>query len=185
MTGDRSDQDLVTRAIQGDQRAYGLLVQRYAPQLMQTARSLGLPDSEIDDAIQDTFVAAWKNLSHYDGARPFRGWLFRICINKVRDIARYRRVRRFLFGAGSLEDTDALGIWDDSPDAARQAAAAQQLQHVQSVLRELDRDLREALVLTAIVGLSHAETGVALGTSLKSIEGRVARGRAQLARLIK
>lgn len=185
MNEQTSDNDLVRRAIDGDQRAYGLLVQRHAPALMQTARSLALPESDVDDAIQETFVAAWKHLSQYDPARPFRGWLFRICINKVRDIARYRRVRRFLFGASGLEDTDVQAIQDHAPDAARQAAAAQQLRHVQTVLGEMDRDLREALVLTAIVGLTQPEAAGALGISLKSVEGRVARGRAQLATLIK
>lgn len=185
MNGLSSDNELVTRAIRGDQRAFARLVERYAGGLMQTARTLGLPESDIEDAVQETFVAAWRNLGQYDPGRPFRGWLFRVGINKIRDIGRYRRVRRFLFGAGGLDDAEVQSLADEAPDPARQALATQQLKQVRAVLDGLDRDVREALVLTAFVGLTQPEAAVALGTSVKSVESRVARGRENLARLIK
>jgi RNA polymerase sigma factor CnrH len=179
-----TDNDLATRAASGDRRAYGVLVKRHAASLAQAARGFGLPETDIDDVVQEAFVAAWRHLGDYDATRSFRGWLFRIALNKMRDLHRFRRVRRFLFGAVSLDSAESLSLPDDEPDAERQAIACADLRAVQKVLDGLDRDLREAIVLTAVVGLSQPEAAAALGASVKSVEGRVARARRRLAELV-
>lgn len=184
MSDQVSDNDLARRALSGDRRAFSVLVRRHAPSLAQTARSFGLPETDIDDVVQEAFVAAWRHLGEYDARRPFRGWLFRIALNKMRDLRRFRRVRRFFFGAGGLDSLETLAQRDPGPDPERQVIAIVDLQSVQKVLEQLDRELREAIVLTAIVGLSQPEAAMALGTSVKSIEGRVARARRCLSELL-
>ncbi len=102
----------------------------------------------------------------------------------MRALHRFRRVRRFLFGASNLDSVESLSLRDDEPDPERRAIAVADLRSLQLVLKSLDRELREALVLTAIVGLSQPEAAIALGTSVKTIEGRVARARRRLAELL-
>lgn len=184
MSTEDSDNVLAVRAASGDRRAYAVLVKRHAGSLAQAARGFGLPETDIDDVVQEAFVAAWRHLGDYDAARSFRAWLFRIALNKMRDLHRFRRVRRFLFGAGNLDSLETLSLPDDEPDPERRAIATADLRAVQQVMDGLDRDLREAIVLTAIVGLSQPEAAIALGTSVKSVEGRVARARRRLSDLL-
>jgi RNA polymerase sigma-70 factor (ECF subfamily) len=180
VTPEQSDNDLAVRAASGDRRAFAILVRRHSTGIAKAARGFGLPETDIDDVLQEAFVATWRRLCDYDPARPFRAWLFQIAINKMRDIRRHRRVRGFLFGAATLDDGAAQGVADDAPGPEQHALASQELVHIRSVLDGLDRDLREALVLTAIVGMSQVEAAIALNTSQKGIEGRVARARRQL-----
>jgi len=184
VTAEAADNELASRAAQGDRRAYALLVRRYAGPLANAARGFGVPETDVDDIVQEAFVAAWRHLANYDPARPFRGWLFRIAINKIHDLRRHRRVRRFLFAATDLSGARESGLADDGPGPERGTIARADLAKARSILDGLDRELREALVLTAIVGMSQPEAALALGTSVKSIEGRVARGRRRLAQLI-
>lgn len=183
MTAGDTDDQLAVRAAKGDRRAYSVLARRYGDNLAQAARGFGLPETDIDDVVQEALFAAWRHLAYYDPARSFRGWLFRIAVNKMRDLRRHRRVRRFLFGAGSLDDAEHM-LFDDAPDPERHAIATGDLKRVREVLDGLDRELREAIVLTALVGLSQPEAAETLGISVKSVEGRVGRARRRLAQLL-
>jgi RNA polymerase sigma factor CnrH len=184
VSAEETDNELAVRAVSGDRRAYGKLVKRHAASLAQAARSFGVPETDVDDLVQEAFLAAWRHLGDYDATRPFRGWLFRIALNKMRDLHRFRRVRRFLFSASNLDSAESLSLPDDEPDPERRAIAAADLRAVQKILGGLDRDLRDALILTAVVGLSQPEAAVALGTSVKGIEGRVGRARQRLSELL-
>ncbi|CAH0447043.1 RNA polymerase sigma factor CnrH [Ralstonia syzygii subsp. syzygii] len=187
MTGAEADNTLARQATGGDHGAFGVLVRRHGAALAQAARSFGIPATDIDDVVQDTFVAAWRALGDYDDTRPFRAWLFQIGLNKMRDLYRFRKVRHFLFGADDLEHAESAhspGLTDPRPGPERHIAARRELARVVAVLDKLDRGSREAIVLTAIVGMSQPEAAAALGMSLKAIEGRISRARAKLASVL-
>lgn len=175
------DAHLARRAVKGDTRAFGVLMRRHEAGLAQAARSFGIPETDIDDVVQETCLAAWRHLADYDTARPFRAWLFRIALNKMRDLHRFRKVRDFLFGAFGLDRPEAASLQDHAPSPEQRAETHGELARIAAVLHCLDRDMREALVLTAIVGLSQGEAAEALNTTPKGIEGRVTRARAKLA----
>lgn len=178
------DGRLAARAVRGDRRAFAALVERHGPFLAQTARGFGLPETDIDDVVQDSFLAAWRGLARYDPERAFRTWLFKIAINKMRDTRRHRRVRSFLFGAIGYEETDESELVDAEPGPDREAGARLDLARVRSVLEQLDSVSREVMTLHALVGLSQAETAEALGLSVKAVEGRIARSRQKLTALL-
>ncbi|MBB3955684.1 sigma-70 family RNA polymerase sigma factor [Novosphingobium sediminicola] len=182
MNAAQADPELALRAAQGDRRAYTVLMTRHGGSLAQAARAFGMPETDVDDVVQESFIAAWRNLAQYDPARPFRGWLFRIAINKMRDVRRRRRVRAFLFGAHRLDERPDMA--DDAPDQERSAIAINEFAHIRAKLACLEGNLGEALVLTAIVGMTQPEAALALGISVKSIEGRVARARSRLAAML-
>ncbi|EIZ81251.1 RNA polymerase sigma factor cnrH [Novosphingobium sp. Rr 2-17] len=182
MTPDTSDEEWVRRATKGDRRGYSTLVHRYARRLAQAARGFGLPETDVDDVVQETFVSAWRNLGLYDPSLPFRPWLFRIATNKMRDHRRRRSVRSFLFGASDIDE--GLRIADDAPNPEQTMIAVLDLARIKATLNLLETPLREALVLTALVGLSQSEAAQSLNVSVKAVETRVARARRKLARLI-
>lgn len=175
---------LAKRARSGDHDAFKILVRRHWPALIQAARGMNVPATDVDDVVQDAFVAAWGSLEAYDPARSFRAWLFAIALNKMRDHLRFRKVRSFFFRAHDIHAEATPPIADLAANPERDVVARQELQRVQSVLGRLDPKLREALVLTGLVGMSQPEAASALGISLKTIEGRVMRARAQLRALI-
>lgn len=178
------DNILALRSADGDERAFKTLVQRHSPGLAQAARSFGLPETDVDDVVQETFVAAWRALDDYDQTKPFRAWLFTVGLNKMRDLYRFRKVRHFLFGALDLNDPDAPAVQDTRPGPERHVAARRELALVTKTLNRLPREQREAIVLTAIVGMSQPEAAVVLGVTVKALEGRIVRARDKLAQLI-
>lgn len=179
-----TDETLALRARQGEHAAFDALVRRHWGALVQAARSFGVPATDVEDVVQEAFVSAWKALEDFDPARPFRAWLFGIALNKMRDLLRFRKVRSFLFGASDVFDEEAGGISDEGPGPEKQASDRQALRRVSKTLSQLDHSLREALVLTAIVGMSQPEAADSLGVSLKTIEGRVIRARKRLAEIL-
>ncbi|QKO20556.1 RNA polymerase sigma factor [Rhodoferax sp. BAB1] len=177
---DESDAVLVIQARRGERAAFDALVRRHWASVRQAARSFGIPETDVDDIVQDSFIAAWKALDDYDPTRPFRGWLFGIALNKMRDLLRFRKVRQFLFGASDISDDEAAGVPFDGPGPDKLAADRQELKRVTQTLDRLDRPLRDVLVLTGLVGMSQSEAAEALGVSLKTVEGRVIRARKRL-----
>jgi len=184
VTGTADDSRLAARAASGDRNAFAHLVRKYGPALAQFARVSGTPETDVDDIVQETFISAWRALDAYDEARPFRAWMFRIAINKIHDLRRSRRVRRFLFAASEIDTNEAATLIDPAPGPERESLARRVFDQTKQILDRIEPGARDAIVLTAISGLSQAEAAEALGTSVKAIEGRVARGRRQLAILL-
>ena len=87
------DAELAVRAHAGDREAFGELVQRYAGQARRVARAVLGNEADADDAAQDGFLAALRNLGRYDPGRPFGPWLMRIVSNAATDRRRRRKVR--------------------------------------------------------------------------------------------
>ena len=127
-------------------------------------------------------MAAWRNLHRFEAGLPFLPWARRIALNKVRDDARRRSVRRMLLG----EAPDALvrNIADPAPLPEAQAIDREALVRLDRAIAALPLALRGPLVLTAIEGLSHAEAGAELGISAKAVETKVARARRELREIL-
>jgi RNA polymerase sigma-70 factor (ECF subfamily) len=175
-----SDQALTARAVKGEQAAFAILMRRHKGWLYRFVRRYVLDAEEAYDVLQESFASAWAALSRYDPERPFEVWLRRIALNKCRDRARKAAVRRALFGfAGAPEHRPEI------PDPARgadsAAASRQALARLEAAIAGLPRGLKEPLVLTALEGLSHKETGEILGLNAKAVETRVYRARKALA----
>lgn len=180
---DDSDAALAARAVKGDRPAFNRIVQRYQEPLYRFIRRYVGDADEAYDLLQETFVSAWQALGRYDPARPAATWLRRIALNKCRDWGRRRAVRRFFYGATSL---------DGSTEAADAAASVVVDDSNESVLTNLDRaiatlptQLKEPLLLTAFEGLSQIAAGEALGISAKAVETRVYRARKLLAEALR
>jgi RNA polymerase sigma-70 factor (ECF subfamily) len=180
---DSSDGDLAGRAAAGDEPAFGQLMRRHKEPLYRFIRRLtGDPDLAYD-LLQETFVAAWRNLGRFDPQLPFRPWVQRIALNKVRDEGRRRSVRRVLFGWAP--DSVLAEVVDLAPLPDAQAMDRETMVRLDQAIAALPLALRAPLVLTAIEGLSHAEAGAQLGISAKAVETKVARARGQISQTMK
>ncbi len=176
--GECSDGELAALALAGRQAAYRELLGRYREPVFRLVRgSIGDGDAALD-VTQETFIAAFAALKSYDGTRSFKTWLSRIAINKCRDWARRRAVRRFFSFALPIEA--AATVADEGIPADRQLAGQTELARVREAIAKLPLAIREPLILHAIEGSTQAETAEILGISEKAVETRIYRARKAL-----
>ncbi|QQN75664.1 RNA polymerase sigma factor [Croceicoccus sp. YJ47] len=135
-------------------------------------------EGEALDITQECFVSAFAALHRFDPARNFRTWLLAIAVNKCRDWARKRAVRRFFTFAAPLDD--ALPLADDAPDPEAATSSAQQVERIRTALAALPAKLREPLLLCTLEGMSQADAADVLGINRKAVETWIYRARAKL-----
>ena len=176
---DRSDGELAALSLAGGQAAFSALVRRHKEPLHRLIARLIGDNEEALDLVQDAFIAAHGALRNYDQNRPMRAWLSRIAINKARDWRRRRAVRRLILAVLPFADADRTA--DDTPSVETLVSDRQALAEVEAAIAALPANLREALVLRTIGGLSQAEAAETLGVSEKTVETRLYRARLKLA----
>jgi RNA polymerase sigma-70 factor, ECF subfamily len=164
----QSDSELVIRTRQGDQEAFGELVERYRRAVLGVAfHRLGDFESARDVA-QDTFIKAYTNLAKLRKPESFASWLYHIADMTALEIA--RRPQR----EQSLSDEEM------SISAGSETATSELAQQVREALATLDEPTRLAVVLHYIDGYSHAEVAQFLGTTPGAVRTRVSRAKTRL-----
>lgn len=180
---DCSDGELAAFALAGHQPAYTELMHRHRDGVFRLLRGLvGDADTAID-LTQQTFISAFGALPRYDTQRAFRIWISRIAVNKARDWARRRAVRRFLTLARPIEE--AMSVADPSAQSDVQLADRAELARTMAAIANLPSKLKDVLVLRTIEGMSQAETAATLGVSEKAVETRLRRARTKLGEILR
>lgn len=165
---------LVEACREGQPGAFRALYDAHFEFAWRTARRLGLPESDVDDAVQDAFRIAWQQLERFTWGR-FQTWLYRIVANVVSERLRKKRVREFFLGWLDTERTN------DSLEATVEARHS--LRVVEQVLRKLSREKREAFALFEIEGLTHQEIAELTGAKVETVRTRVHYARKEFERL--
>lgn len=178
-----TDGELSVIAMDGHQPAYGELMRRHRDWIYRLVRSHVGDADEALDVTQNSFVAAFAALARYDRSRSFRTWIARIAINKCRDWARRRAVRRMF--AFAMPVDDAGGVADGAVAVDDALGAAQELDRAMRAIGRLPASLKEPLILRTIEDMSQAETARILGISEKAVEMRVYRARMKLSDMLR
>jgi RNA polymerase sigma-70 factor (ECF subfamily) len=166
------DDRLVRKAQQGDARAFAELVETHQHRLFTlAARELGSA-ADAEDAVQETFIRAWKALPRFRAEASFSTWIYRICLNAVHD-QRARAAR------GSGAPLSEVVEPADPRDAILEAELGSELQRA---LGELDETYRVPVILYDVLGRSYAEIAEVLGVPEGTVKSRIFRGRTELAR---
>jgi RNA polymerase sigma-70 factor (ECF subfamily) len=174
-----SDGELSALSLGGRQTAFAEIMRRHRDALYRLIVANIADPEEALDLVQETFVAAHRALGRYDSARPMRGWLSTIALNKCRDWRRRRAVRR-LFAFALPLDAGSAEVAEDRALPDKQAADRAEVRRVAAAIAELPAALREPLVLRTVEDMSQAETAALLGITEKAVENRVRRARARL-----
>jgi RNA polymerase sigma-70 factor, ECF subfamily len=157
----------VRRVLAGDVDAYTRLVDRYYDRCARFAvRMLGNRD-DAEDALQATFLRAYKALDRYQERDRFSAWLYRILVNQCRSVAARRAHRERVF---VREEALLLNAPDQRP-----AWTGEEEELVQRVLAELDPLLREAFLLKYVEELSYEEMSALTGAGISALKMRVKR----------
>lgn len=166
-----TDAELVARSIAGERESFGVLVDRHFADCLRFARHMLGRSQDAEDAVQESFVRAYRALGRYDERQQFRSWLFRIVVNRCRSLgaARARREGREVYDGRALEA--AAGSDGARHDDALTLAEA---------LAVLDLRSREAFLLRYGEGLGYAEMARLTGDGVAALKMRVLRARERL-----
>ncbi len=170
-----SDLELVRRVRHGDDAAFRRVVDIYGPRLYLLAMAMLGNREDAQDAVQETFVGAFRGLRGFQGRSTVKTWLTRILMNNVADLRRRKHLRKTL----SLDDApEQLG----SPSARRETEAgrADVRMDVTAVVGRLPQDQREVIVLREMQGMTYEAIAAVLGVPRGTVESRLFRARQKL-----
>jgi RNA polymerase sigma-70 factor (ECF subfamily) len=167
----QQDRDLILRAREGDREAYGQLVKQYQRRVYITALQLTRNHADADDLTQETFVKAFHGLDRFDFRSDFFTWLYRITVNTTLNLlARAHRSRSVSLDDDALVPHAVDKLLAGSEDPRRRLEARNLYRKVAEAIDTLKPDLRVALLLHAVSGLSHKE----IADTMDCAEGTVA-----------
>jgi RNA polymerase sigma-70 factor (ECF subfamily) len=175
-----NDSELVERCRRGDQLAWRDLVERHARRVFGIAYRFAGRVDEAEDLTQDVFVKVYQSLGRYEAAQgAFGSWVATVARNQAIDHYRRRR-EEHRRSTGTPELLEGMPAAGDGPDSLVERRERAQL--VRRGVRNLPADLREALVLCDLKGLSYEDAAAALGVPLGTVKSRINRARLELAR---
>ena len=173
------DQELVTRVQQGDKKAFDLLVLKYQLRVSKlVARFLRNP-SDVPDVVQDAFIKAYKALPNFRGESAFYTWLYRIAINTAKNhlVAQSRKSPANSIDAQEAEDYGASEWLKEYVSPEREALASELGAVIHQAMADLPSDLREAITLREIEGLSYEEIAAVMDCPIGTVRSRIFRAR--------
>ena len=172
------DEQLVERAQSGDSRAFELLVRKYQYKIVQLVSRL-VGDADAPDVAQETFIKAWRALNGFRGQSAFYTWLYRIGINTAKNhlVARGRRPSNQDI---DVEDAEQFGHTEqmsdvDTPEAVLLSEEIKQ--KVTETIAKLPPDLRQAITLRELEGLSYEEIAEVMNCPIGTVRSRIFRAR--------
>ncbi|ADE11511.1 RNA polymerase sigma factor RpoE [Sideroxydans lithotrophicus] len=183
--GDREvDQQLVERAQRGDKHAFELLVAKYQRRLGRLISRFVRNSAEAEDVTQDAFIKAYRALPAFRGDSAFYTWLYRIGINTAKNhlVAQGRRAPTSTpFDADEAEDFEDAALLHEVATPENELMSKQVVEVVNSSLQELPDDLRTALTLREIEGLSYEEIAAVMDCPIGTVRSRIFRAREAIA----
>ena len=171
------DRDLVGRARQGDREAFTQLILQYQVPLYNMALRMVSSREDAADITQEAFLRAWEKIRTLRDA-PFKSWLFQIAVNLCHD--HFRRGRRLGVMPDEEQGGKIVGLGIAMPDPQERAEANERGRVVRESIEALEHDMRTALILRDINGMTYDEIAGITGVPLGTVKSRIARARAQV-----
>ena len=181
------DQELVERVQAGDKRAFDLLVLKYQRKVQRLVARFVRDSGEVDDVVQEAFIKAYRALPTFRGDAAFYTWIYRIAINCAKNYLA-SPARRIVPQSDLMSDDDDdtesfdrnAGLHDvATPDA--EYASKQIAEAVNRAMAALPEDLRTAVTLREIEGLSYEEIAAAMDCPIGTVRSRIFRAREAIA----
>ena len=168
-----SDEELVERAVGSDGDAYGEIVRRWERKIFALCFGMLGREDDARDACQETFIAAYKNLSRFRGEAKVSSWLHRIAVNKCLTTKRRQKTRSedFLDDEDGSEERAFVAAPHHSP--GRIAEASERTAVVRQAVRALPADLREVIVMKEFEEMTFQEISDTLDIPLSTVKSRL------------
>jgi RNA polymerase sigma-70 factor (ECF subfamily) len=187
MSQDENDQQLVRRVQKGDRSAFDLLVLKYQHRVLKLVGRFVSNPAEAEDVAQDAFLKAYRALPSFRGESAFYTWLYRIAINTAKNSLVATRRRPVEFGLDPQDpdqyDRHAKLKEVDTPERVLLTEEIRQV--VQGAMEQLPEDLRTAIVLRELDGLSYEEIAEAMDCPVGTVRSRIFRAREAIDKRLK
>ncbi len=174
------DRVLVERAQQGDKTSFDILVSKYQRKLFRLVLRFVHNQTEAEDVVQETFIKAYRALHQFRGDSAFYTWIYRIGINTARNFLDNRGRRVPASTDMTAEQMESFSEGENLRDinTPESVLASKQIaETVNLAMNELPDDLRSALMLREIEGLSYEEIATAMGCPIGTVRSRIFRAR--------
>jgi RNA polymerase sigma-70 factor, ECF subfamily len=177
------DHAIALAAKHGDERAFGILFERYQPKIFVVAMRYTRVRQDAEDVVQQTFQKAFIHLHAFEGKSSFCTWLTRIAINEALMLLRRGRTLREVpidDSSGDETATHDLEIPDSGPDPEANYLKREETEVLSAAISELKPRTRTAIELRELGQLSTRETARRMGLSVGAVKTRVFHGRRKL-----
>src|SRR5574344_1484671 len=174
-----SDEAIVKRVQDGDVNAYNILVIKYQHKVFQIISKFLGNSSDINDVAQEAFISAYKSINSFRGESSFYTWLYRIVVNSAKTFLKSNSRSKNSVDVDSPEfqSIDEQGILasNETPDRIIESHELQQV--IVKALSELPEELRSAITLREIDGMSYEDMAVVLKVTVGTVRSRMFRAR--------
>jgi len=180
MTNDNAaDTELVSRAQRGEKKAFDLLVMKYQRRVASVVSRYIRDPAEVMDVVQEAFIKAYRALPQFRGDSAFYTWLYRIAINTAKNflVSQSRRPPDFDVDADIAEQLPAGELLKDRATPEAELMVQQLEAAVWSAIEDLPDDLRTAITLREIDGMSYEEIATAMDCPIGTVRSRIFRAR--------
>lgn len=186
MAEQTSDQLLVERVQQGDRRAFDLLVLRYQQRIIKLIMRYVHDSAEAQDVAQEAFIKAYRALPAFRGDSAFYTWMYRIAINTAKNylVSLQRRPVDYDLDLQNPENYEVNARLKDEETPEGIALQEELRQTVERTIASLPEELRTAIMLREIDGLSYEEIAQAMDCPVGTVRSRIFRAREAIDRSI-
>ncbi len=181
-TPNDADLLLVERTLAGDQRAYGLLVLKYQRRIQRLVGRMVRDVDLVEDIAQETFIRAYRALHQFRGDAQFYTWLYRIAVNTAKkfllELKRNPTMSESFLSSSEDDETSAPKYEPSTEETPESELAAKEIAGVvNTAMDALPEELRQAVTLREIEGLSYEEIALAMDCPIGTVRSRIFRAR--------
>lgn len=183
---------LVERTVAGDQKAYELLVLKYQRRIERLIGRMVRDTDLVEDIAQETFIRAYRALSQFRGEAQFYTWLYRIAVNTAKkalvDLKRDPLISESAMRGGGDDEDETSTVENEltSAETPETVLAAKEIAGaVNSAMDALPEDLRQAVTLREIEGLSYEEIAEVMNCPIGTVRSRIFRAREAISAKVK
>lgn len=187
MAEELADQELVKRAQRGDRGAFDLLVIKYQQKIVKLVMRYVRDPVESLDVTQEAFIKAYRALPNFRGDSAFYTWLYRIAINTAKNylVAMQRRPMEYAVDLQDPEQYDVAARLRDEDSPEGIALQEELREAVEAAIGALPDELRTAILLREIDGLSYEEIAQAMECPVGTVRSRIFRAREAIDTVVK
>ncbi len=188
MTEREKDHSLVQRVQRGDKVAFEMLFTKYQRRVSRLVSRFVRSDAEVEDIVQESFIKAYRALGSFRGDSAFYTWLYRIAVNTAKNYlvaASKRPISLTQFEKNDDDDFEEDHFMSDAATPESELITKQIAETVNKTMNELPADLREAIMLREIEGMSYEDIADSMGCPIGTVRSRIFRAREAISQKIK